>query len=41
LGTPWALDCALRQRFQSSLQKIAVSLSKNPVSCICRTFISG
>lgn len=40
-GTPWALDCALRHKFHSSLQNLGVSLSKNPVSLIWRSLISG
>ena len=40
-GTPWELVWALRNSLHSSLQKEAVSLSRNPVSWICRALISG
>ena len=40
-GTPWGLPCALRQRFHSSLQNFAVSLSRKPVNLIWRSLISG
>jgi hypothetical protein len=41
LGTPWAFDWALRQSDHSSLQNLAVSFSRKPVSWICSFLISG
>lgn len=40
-GTPCGLACALKQRFHSSLQNGAVSLSRKPVSWIWRDLMSG
>src|SRR5690606_28414078 len=41
LGTPWGLAWALSNSFQSSLQNVGVSFSRNPVSCICSNLMSG
>lgn len=41
LGTPCGLVWALRNSFHSSLQNDGVSLSRNPVSWICRPLMSG
>ena len=41
LGTPCAFVCALRQSSHNSLQNLAVSLSRKPVSWICRTLTLG